>query len=264
VAEIHTRLLNLPQYEGDPKRLKAGAKKFVESAMNADYRDLQIPKDERRTHGSSMEGVSVEAMDDYNTGNKYLRSGQFQKAVEAFTEALKRDPGYQQAYCNRGLAYLQLGETRDALENFRKALALNPKDNIALLNRSGIFLRMGKYDEAIADLDAALKSAPGYGKALGNRGAAYFAKGDYRRALEDLDAALKIERQGDEAVVSYYYKGQACEQLGMWDEALKTYEMILKVKADLKGQVLADVKERIADLKSRTGKRGRMRFWKGG
>ena len=52
----------------------------------------------------------------YNIGNIYVKLKDYRSAIEAYTEAIKRDSAMPEAYFNRGVAYILDG-------NFDKGLA---------------------------------------------------------------------------------------------------------------------------------------------
>jgi tetratricopeptide (TPR) repeat protein len=74
----------------------------------------------------------------YNTGYIYLVYLQdFDEAVHFFTEALKRDPGYLEAWFNRGYAFELKKDYKKASADYKKALELKPNYDKAVegLNR---------------------------------------------------------------------------------------------------------------------------------
>ena len=91
-------------------------------------------------------------------GNSYLVKGDWDKAIVAFTEAIKIDPKSKLAYANRGGAYIQMGD----------------------------------YDTAIADLSEAIRIDDRFASAFNKRGAAYIEKGLVNKAISDLSEAIRI------------------------------------------------------------------------
>jgi tetratricopeptide (TPR) repeat protein len=74
----------------------------------------------------------------YNIGYIYLvYLKDFPKAADYFTSALHRDPGYFEAYFNRGYAYELDGKYREATQDYEKALSIkvNYQKAIDGLNR---------------------------------------------------------------------------------------------------------------------------------
>ena len=58
--------------------------------------------------------------------------GQFEEAIERFTEAYKKRPKDYEILCNRGMTYLQMGIIDKAKEDIQKAYDENPLDEITI------------------------------------------------------------------------------------------------------------------------------------
>ena len=76
-------------------------------------------------------------------------------AVQDFTAALRLDPGFPDAYCNRGNAHQKLGENDLALQDYNAALKLQPNDGDLYYNRGVVLLSMGQQAKALEDLKRA-------------------------------------------------------------------------------------------------------------
>lgn len=62
-----------------------------------------------------------------NEGNDFFKAADFPKAVERYTEAIKRDPKNAVYYANRAAAYTKLTSFVEAKRDCEKALELDPK-----------------------------------------------------------------------------------------------------------------------------------------
>ncbi len=60
--------------------------------------------------------------------------GQFEKAIEIYTTAIKASPENDKIYNNRAIAYWHIGQWEDALNDLRKAYGLNPSDEKTFIN----------------------------------------------------------------------------------------------------------------------------------
>lgn len=72
------------------------------------------------------------------------RTGNLDKAVELFNQAVEIDPNYTESYNNLGFAYYRKGEYRRAEEFFKKALEIDPnfeKARSNLLNIRNVIQR---------------------------------------------------------------------------------------------------------------------------
>lgn len=91
----------------------------------------------------------------FDQGKKHLAAENRQKALAAFTQAIRAAPDYQQAYVWRGVAHCECGDLRKALADFTKGIELDPTDNYALQQRAAVYRRLGESAKAKADDDRA-------------------------------------------------------------------------------------------------------------
>ena len=99
-----------------------------------------------------------------------------------------------EAFHNRGIAYRFKGDYDRAIQDYSQAIKLNGKLAAAFSNRGVAYDKKGDYDRAIADFDQAIKLKPA-AEVHFNRGNAYLGKSQYAQAIDDYNAALKL--QGD-------------------------------------------------------------------
>ena len=64
-------------------------------------------------------------------GFMYSSDGQHDKAIAAFTQAIKVDPKYLYAYLGRGDAYLAKGDRDRASQDYDRAVKLDPDNEAA-------------------------------------------------------------------------------------------------------------------------------------
>ncbi|MFI5018775.1 MAG: tetratricopeptide repeat protein [Dongiales bacterium] len=94
------------------------------------------------------------------------------------------------AYVNRGSAYGESGQPDKAIVDFNEALRLSPNYATALADRGIAYSQQGQSERAMQDLNAALSSSPDLDWVLSSRGCVYAGLGQYQRAVQDYDAAL--------------------------------------------------------------------------
>jgi Flp pilus assembly protein TadD len=117
----------------------------------------------------------------------------YQSAIEDYTEAIRLNPNYYQAYNNRGSARENLGDKKGAIIDFNSALKINPNYATGYYNRGVARLNLGDNDEvAMTDFNQALKINPNYAQAYVNRGIAHRRLGNPNKAIADHNQALKI------------------------------------------------------------------------
>ncbi len=62
-------------------------------------------------------------------GDVWRRKGDFERAIEDYTNAIHKDPGFAGAYTDRGACYISMGKYETALADYEKALELVPSND---------------------------------------------------------------------------------------------------------------------------------------
>ena len=161
---------------------------------------------------SSARTASSRAEAAYNRGKEHLLAGNYDSAIQAFTEAIRLNPSLGAAYNLRGIAYV-VHESREssAIQDHTEAIRINPNDAAAYNLRGGLYAVQGQYDRAIRDYTEAIRIDPGDAEAYYNRGLAYVDRGQYDRAMQDYDQAVRIDQSFGAA---YYNRGVAYADKG--------------------------------------------------
>jgi TonB family protein len=142
----------------------------------------------------SLPGVNT-SLDAYEVtvkGLNYIKAGEYNNAVKAFTEAINIDKKYSPGYSGRGLAYMNLKE----------------------------------YEKAIEDFDMAIKRSGKIALNYKLRGDAYSASKKYKMAVEDFNRAIKKE---PEMLVAYFERGNAFGNMDKYSEAIADYTKVLEL-----------------------------------
>ena len=79
---------------------------------------------------------------DYEYANAYVRSGDLQKGVWAYGEALKSNAGYDEIYFNLAIVLKRLGRQREALDYLRVSSEINPLNLTAWQAMAEIYVSM--------------------------------------------------------------------------------------------------------------------------
>ena len=90
----------------------------------------------------------------------YGKKGDFDKAIADYTEAIRLDPKYAEAYYNRGCSYGKKGDHDKAITDYTAAIQINPKDGYIFYARGYSYWQKG--DKAKADADFAQAKKLGY------------------------------------------------------------------------------------------------------
>ncbi len=166
------------------------------------------------------------AIDWFENGCVLVNSGNPQKAVEAFTKAIKLNPNNEKFYIFRGNAYGEAGNNNLAVKDSAKAIKLNPKYAKAYVSRGNAYLRSGSYQQAVKDYSMAVKLSPKHEEAYCYRGVAYGALGKEQQALEDFSHAIKLNPEYEKA---YFYRGLAYAESGNYHKALEDFNKAVEL-----------------------------------
>lgn len=131
----------------------------------------------------------------YELGNCYMRLGKYDRAVWAYSEALKANPGYDEIYYNLAIAYQSMGKADEAEKNYREAAAINPVSAEYWLALGNHFLRNEKtrdIKKAEEFYSRAFELKPDSPDIANNLAYVYMLKGDLRKSYELYKKALEI------------------------------------------------------------------------
>ena len=172
-----------------------------------------------KTAGQYNEAVKIlSAIDWFENGCVLVNAGNPQKAVEAFTKAIKLTPNNEKFYVFRGNAYGEAGNNNQAVKDIAKAIKLNPKYVNAYVSRGNAYVRSGSYQQAVKDYSMAVKLSPKHEEAYCYRGVAYGALGKAQLALEDFSRSIKLNPKYEKA---YFYRGLAYAESESYYPALE-------------------------------------------
>lgn len=105
----------------------------------------------------SASGCYTEAEQHYNFGTRAQDSGHYIQAIKEYSEAIRLDPEYVDAYNARGTAYDDLGLHERAIEDYNEAIRLDPEYAMAYYNRGYAYYDLGQYDKANQDYNEAVR-----------------------------------------------------------------------------------------------------------
>ena len=157
------------------------------------------------------------ACDYYALGNADSVKTNYDAAVADYTEAIRLDPKYAEAYRRRGDAWCWKDDHDKAIDDYREAIRLDPKNASAFSGRGGSYYAKGDLDHAIADCTESIRLNPNLGFGFYYRGAARFMKGDYAKAVSDYTETLRIDHDYAETLCA---RGMAYRRMGDLDRAI--------------------------------------------
>lgn len=173
----------------------------------------------------------------YQLGNSYKKSGEHDKAIEAFRNVLK-GVGVPERF--RATVQYQIADTRFAQGEFEAAaeeygnfVRLFPSSNLvdkAYFYQGWSFFKDKRYDDAIRTLTEMLSKYPtsSYTPDAQYRIATcYFEQGQYQRAIEEADKLLEKYPESTSIANAEYIKANSYEHLEQYDDAIPAYQRVI-------------------------------------
>ena len=124
-------------------------------------------------HGQSVLYTQLAASQYRARGVQKITEGKFEEAIDAFTEAIKIDPGESTNYQNRGAAREKLlnqngatsiNQYKGVLADYTEAINLDPNAPVSYYQRGALLADRGMAHEAFPDLEKALQIAQRIGE----------------------------------------------------------------------------------------------------
>ncbi len=99
----------------------------------------------------AQRGLGADASASLCRGMEAFLEGRHEAAIEALDDAVERDPGYAEAWSNKGVVYRAMGRHEDAVAAYQRALELDP-GALTIWNNLGMLLwfRLGRVEEGLA------------------------------------------------------------------------------------------------------------------
>ncbi len=169
------------------------------------------------------------------TAEQYVREGQeftadkqFDKAVEAFKQAVKLNPNLAAAHHGLGSVYNNMGRASDALEPLKTAARLDPNNSAIHLNLGVIYGNLRRPDDALAELNTAKLLSPKDARIYNEIGnVLHNAAG----RIEDALAMYAEARRLNPNVPAFHHNiGLMLMRLGRFSEAVAPLEEAMRLE----------------------------------
>jgi len=170
--------------------------------------------------GGPVSDPIIAAKAAFERGQTALQKEDYVLAIREFTEAIRLNPNYAEAYLCRGNMYIEFMLTKDfkveripgdgidkikmyidnyelVFADYNQAIRLNQNYAEAYYRRGHMYNNYkGDYSQAIADWNNAIRLDPTKyvtAEMYTTRGTAYYHNGDTNRAIADFKSALQID-----------------------------------------------------------------------
>ncbi len=152
------------------------------------------------------------AQHEFDAAQKLMKPGDYGKAIDGFTRALRISPGMAEGYAARGLAYHAAGDDEKALADLDQALELNPGIAPAYNARGSIYRSRGRVDQAMVEYGKSIQAGPNV-EAYFERGQLYESLGQHEKAIADYDQAVAYLRDAP-----HLYRARAFAKANLGDQ----------------------------------------------
>lgn len=187
------------------------------------FQQSKIWKDGENFWSYLLENHPQKAFALTSLGDHYRNSGQIQKAILNYREALKIDPALHTTRNNLGLLYSKENPTK-AEKEFKTVLEQVPEYYPALNNLGVLYMGQKKMELAILSFKKALTIKPGYARSHNNLGLIFMEKKMLEKAEAEFVSALENKPGFVEA---YNNLGMIYMALGKQKEAANNFEKAL-------------------------------------
>ncbi len=154
-------------------------------------------------------------------GNLHYRAGEYAPAAEKYQRASEANPKSLQAFLNLGAACDAMGEADKAISAYTSAKSLSPRDTSILLSLAGLYSKTGKLQEAMKQYSEILELEPNSEKALIGAGRTAWAMGEQERAVEFYQKALGVNLRSYEALLGLGLAMLKAEEMDKAEDYLK-------------------------------------------
>jgi len=182
-----------------------------------------------------QQAVQLDPVNDqayFQLAQAYQNLNQIDKAEETYKRRISARPEYYRGYSGLGAFYIGQAEYEKAQEMFEKAIALKPASYGDYRNLGGTLLYEGKDEEATRALEKSIAIRPSY-EAYESLAVAYFRLRNFDQAARTTQEALKLD-DTDYATWgnlgdAYYYGGNKSSAMESYKKAISLAEQRLKV-----------------------------------
>lgn len=180
----------------------------------------------------------------FDEGVRFFKQGQYQQAIDSFSELIKLDPDNADAYKNRGVSYMKQEKFDLAISDFQKAKKLFPELKGLYSNLGVAWYYKKEYEKAIENYDLEIQMASENPVAYFNRALCLAELGRNDEALDDLSKTLELKPDFYWAIC---YKADLLAEDGQTGKAVETYEKAIQTtpKNTYATQKLAQLRKKL-------------------
>ena len=95
-------------------------------------------------------------------GTELMQYGDYNYALKVFSNILRNDPKWSEAWNKRATVYFLMSQFTNSLNDIDKVLDIEPRHFGALSGQARIFIKLQEYEKAIKSIERALKFHPSF------------------------------------------------------------------------------------------------------
>lgn len=162
-------------------------------------------------------------------GNLFFKIGRLDSAMQDYLKAIELRRPCPEFWVNLGHCYRELGEIKEAIHAYSYSLDLAPDQASVLVIRAQTFEMLEQPEKALADYSRALAVNPNQSLVLANRAILHYDAGRYEAALRDLDSAIALSPENADL---YQNRAVALIALRRVEEAMQDLNTYLRMNPD--------------------------------
>jgi len=182
-------------------------------------------------------------------GHLYMKLGQlhaqpnaYETALEAFASAARLRPNSSEAFHALGLATMALGRYQEAIDAFTKSLQVDEPITTSHFALGKCYFLLNRSDEAVVHYQRGLSLYPDSDSGHFGLGEAYFDLERYNEATNELREAIRLSK-GPGKPRAHFYLGLAYLRRGNKESALREYEVLKTLDAELASQLINEIRK---------------------
>jgi tetratricopeptide (TPR) repeat protein len=200
------------------------------SDIMAMYSTNQLDLVQKRIDEAQAEGLDSKLIWNIK-GNIMRKKKEYEKALECYNKALKRDQNYVITLVNMMSLFYEMVRYQEALELSKKIQSLRPYDEKFILTRALLEARCGQTDEAISTIDGLLVDNDKLDMIWNLKGILLYNMNQNEDAQECFEEALKLNPENTLALNN---KGAVLYKIEKYNEALDCFNQVQKIQPNQK------------------------------
>jgi len=165
-----------------------------------------------------------ERLGHYNLGQALLQARQFDEAIQFFERAIEIDPSFRDAHFNLGTALSEIGRFEEGAAHFQKAHEIDPQDREARLQWALAMGRAGRAREAVEQLQELRTENPDDAGVALSLAAILGPMGQVDVARTELERALTIAREPALEAEAHFQIGLLDQREGATESAISHFQ----------------------------------------